>query len=93
MPILYVEKLGGQANFGGAKARLRSVGQLDTSELSVKELRSVNSLFKRAKPVETRPDAFRFLIMRNTVAGQETIEASESCIPLALASCVKDEFL
>ena len=95
MAILHVEKLGGLANFGGARARIRSRGQLDTEALSARELQAVDSLFHRPIESETPAvaDGFRFRISRITAAGTETVEVPESRVPDALASCLKDEFV
>ena len=95
MAILHVEKLGGLANFGGFRARIRSCGQFDTSALSTKDSQAVDSLFhSESEPVlSTVADGFRFRISRTTAVGTETIEAPESRVPAALASCVKDEFV
>ena len=95
MAILHVEKLGGLANFGGAHARIRSCGQFDTEALSARELQAVDSLFHSPSESETPAvaDGFRFRISRITTAGTETVEAPESRVPAALASCVKDEFV
>lgn len=95
MAILHVEKLGGLANFGGAYARIRSRGQLDTEALSARELQAVESLFQSRNESETPAvaDGFRFRISRITAAGTETVEAPESRVPAVLASCVKDEFV
>jgi emfourin len=95
MSILNIEKTGGLANFGGARSRIRSRGQLDTNSLSATELKAVEALFRKparsASP--TSADAFRFRITRSTAAGEETIEVPESDVPLAVAFAVKDELL
>lgn len=95
MKILHVEKLGGLANFGGAHARIRSRGQIDTEALSTKELQAVESLFHRPGKSKSpvMPDSFRFRISRITATGTETVEVPESSVPAILASCVKDEFV
>jgi Emfourin len=95
MAILHVEKLGGLANFGGARARIRSRGQCDTAALSAADQKAVESLFQSggASGSPKGADAFRFRITRTTAAGAETVEAPEGHVPAALASCVKDEFV
>jgi len=95
MAILQVEKLGGLANFGGAHARIRSHGQLDTEALSPRELQAVDSMFHgpRGSGAPAEPDGFRFRISRSTATGTETIEVPESRVPAVIASCVKDEFV
>ena len=95
MAILHVEKLGGLAGFGGANARIRSRGQIDTTALSPADQKAVESLFQTGGAVESSrgADSFRFRISRTTAAGTETIEAPEAQVPAALASCVKDEFV
>lgn len=95
MPILHVERIGGLANFGGTRSRVRSYGQLDTSALSAKELKTVDSLFQShgATDHPKTADSFRFRLTRTTATGTETIVAPEAVIPATIASCVKDEFV
>lgn len=95
MGILKVEKIGGLAGFGGARARIRSLGQLDTAALSAAERKELDSLFRAGGSSEPAAggDGFRFRISRSTAGGTETIEASEADVPAALASCVKDELV
>jgi hypothetical protein len=95
MAILYVEKLGGLAGFGGRRAHIRSRGQIDTGELSPADQKVVDALFKTggaSKPSKAA-DAFRYRISRTTAAGTETVEAYEDQVPAAIASSVKDEFV
>jgi hypothetical protein len=93
--ILYVEKLGGLAGFGGSRARIRSRGQIDSATLSTADQSAVTLLFEsgRAAAPQKGADYFRFRISRTTAAGTETIEVPEASVPRALASCVKDEFV
>jgi hypothetical protein len=95
MSILHVEKLGGLAGFGGPRARIRSRGQVDTSALSAGDRKAVDALFQSRGVSEPSKgaDEFRFRISRTTAAGTETIEAPETHVPAALASCVRDEFV
>jgi hypothetical protein len=95
MAILHVEKLGGLAGFGGAKAHIRSRGQIDTTALSPADQEAVDSLFRTGGAVEPPKgaDSFRFRISRTTAAGTETVEAHEAQLPEALSSCVKDDFV
>jgi hypothetical protein len=94
MAILEVEKLGGLANFGGTRARIRSRGQIETTALSAADRKAVDALFQAGGASDpTGADSFRFRISRTTPAGTETIEVPEAHIPTALASCVKDEFV
>jgi hypothetical protein len=95
MVVLHVEKLGGIAGFGGSRARIRSRGQIDSAALSAADQKAVDSLFQTGgvSAPEEGADYFRFRISRTTAAGTETIEAPESRVPAALASCVKDEFV
>lgn len=95
MAILYVEKLGGLAGFGGSRSHIRSHGQIDTAVLSAADQKTVDLLFESGsnfKPPRGA-DAFRFRITRSTVTGTEIVEVNEDQIPAALASCVKDEFV
>jgi hypothetical protein len=95
MPILHVEKLGGLAGFGGSRSRIRSRGRIDSEALSAADQKAVELLFQTGGASEPAKgaDYFRFRISRTTAAGTETIEVPESCVPAALASCVKDEFV
>jgi len=95
MAILHIEKRGGLANFGGANARIRSRGQIDTTALSPADQKAVDSLFQTGGAVDPsrEADSFRFLISRTTAAGTETVETHEDRVPAALTSCVKDEFV
>lgn len=94
MAIVNVEKVGGLAGFGGARANIRSRGQIDTAALSPTEQKAVDSLFKaRRKTARSKgADGFRFLISRTTDKGTETVERTEENVPPVIASCVKDEF-
>jgi hypothetical protein len=95
MAILHIEKLGGLANFGGARARIRSRGQIDTAALSPADQKAVDELFRAGSTSRSAKgaDSFRFRITRTTAAGTETVEAPESHVPAALASSVKDELV
>ena len=95
MPSLHVERLGGFAGFGGAAARVRSHGHVDSSSLSAAEQQAVESLFQKGSPagVPPKPDEFRYKITRTTATGTDVIEAPESLIPAALVHCVKDELV
>lgn len=95
MAILHIEKVGGLAGYGGTRARIRSRGEIDTTELSPDDQKAVDSLFETGGSVEppTGADSFQFRISRTTSTGTETVEAHEGQLPEALASCVKDEFV
>ena len=95
MAILHVEKLGGLAGFGGARARIRSRGQIETAALSAADQKAVDSLFQigGASEPPKGADGFRFRISRITAAGTETIEVSETHVPAALMSHVQDELV
>lgn len=95
MAILHIEKLGGLAGFGAARARIRSRGQIDTASLSPADQQAIESLFVTggASAPPKSADAFRFRISRTTATGTQTIEAHEDQVPAALASCVRDEFV
>jgi Emfourin len=93
--LLHVERVGGQANFGGAGAHVRSHGQIETDALSPEERRAVEALFKskgKTKASQMR-DGFRYRISRTTPEGTETIEVPEAAVPAALAQSVKDELV
>jgi len=95
MAILHVEKRGGLAGFGGTRAHIRSRGQIDTAALSPADQKKVDLLFQTGGAVDPpkEADSFRFRISRTTDTGTETVEANESQVPKALASCVKDEIV
>ena len=93
MVILHVERLGGLAGFGGARARIRSHGQLEISTLSNEEQKVVESLFQSTSKPKPKvvADGFCYRISRTTPTGTESIEVAESQVPTTLANCVKDE--
>jgi hypothetical protein len=95
MSILRIKKLGGQANFGGVRSRLRSDGELDTASLSESELEEIELLFsqRRKSKSSKAADNFRYRITRTTKAGTETVEVPESRVPSVIASCVVDKFV
>jgi len=94
MAILHIEKVGGLAGYGGTRARIRSRGQIDTTELSPADQQAVESLFETGGSDEppAGADSFQFRISRTTPSGTETVKAHEGQLPEAVASCVKDEF-
>lgn len=91
MTILHIERIGGLAGFGGAHTRIRSRGQIDTSELSDTERQAVDSLFRnRGAPEAPKiADGFRFRITQGT----KTVVVSEAVVPAKVAACVQDEFI
>jgi hypothetical protein len=95
MAMLHVERLGGLANFGGARSRVRSRGQIDTAALSAADRRAVDALFQSGGGAAPHgaADEFRYRISRTTPGGTETVEAPEGHVPAALAACVKDELV
>lgn len=95
MAILRVERVGGLAGFGGSNSRLRSQGQVDLAALSAQDREAVDALFRSGPETESSQlrDGFRYRISRTTLSGTETVEASESRVPTALAQCVKDELV
>ena len=95
MAKLHVERIGGLAGFGGARAHVRSHGEVDIAALSAAEQCAVEALFQSrglAKPSQVC-DGFRYRISRTTPGGVETIEAPEAVVPAALSQCVKDELV
>lgn len=96
MAIWQIEKLGGLANFGGGRSRVRSVGLLDTSLLPASELKDAEALFQTATKTAVKvqgADGFRYRITRSTATGLETIEVPESLVHPAITSSVKDELI
>lgn len=91
MTILHIERIGGLAGFGGAHARIRSQGQIDTSELSDTERQTVDSLFRnRGAPKKLEvADGFQFRITQ----GAKTVVVSEAAVPAKIAACVRDELI
>jgi hypothetical protein len=95
MANLHVERIGGLAGFGGARAHIRSHGEVDSAALSAEDQHALEALFQsrgKAEPSQAR-DAFRYRISRTTAAGVETIEAPEAAVPPAVSQCVKDELI
>ena len=95
MAKLHVERIGGLAGFGGAGARIRSHGEIDTAALSTAEQHAVEALFQSHGKTKQPPvcDGFRYRITRDAPGGAQTIEAPEAAVPQALSKCVKDELL
>ena len=95
MAIWQIEKVGGLANFGGARSRLRSVGRFDTSLLPAAEQKAAEALFQKPPPaaMSKGADGFRYRITRSTASGNETIEVAESSVHPAIASSVKDKLI
>ena len=95
MATIYVERLGGLGNFGGASSHLRSRGQFDSSMLSHGDQQILEKLFRsrRAKKASPSPDAFRYKISRTDPDGTDTIEVLEEDLPAPLVKCVKDEIV
>jgi len=96
MATWQIERLGGLANFGGPRSRIRSVGKLESNDLSSSDQEALEALFR--KPPRKAPkrqgipaDGFRYRITRTTPEGSATIEIPESLAPAAVAACVKDE--
>lgn len=95
MAKLQVERLGGLAGFGGAHARIRSLGEIDLATLSAADRKAVDGLFesKEKTPPSQARDSFRYRICRTTSEGVETIELPEEDVPAVVSQCVKDEFV
>ena len=95
MPTLRVERLGGLANFGGARSHVRSRGQVELASLSPADQKAIRSLFgTRRRPTPAgSADLFRYRLDLRTASGDETIEVGESDLPAAVTSCVKDELV
>ena len=95
MAMLHVERIGGLAGFGIAGGHLRSLGWLDTADLSAADQRTVEALFAaggRRLPATAR-DTLRYRLSRTTPAGTETVEADEADVPDPIARCVRDELV
>ncbi len=88
---LEVERVGGLAGFGTAGSRLRSHGEVDMAALSASDRQLVESLFAGPPATPGRPDEFRYRLTRWTDKGSESVEVSESQVPAAVRSSVKDE--
>ncbi len=92
---LRVERVGGLAGYGGARARIRSHGQITLESLPTADRRRVESLFE--SPVNSFAsslrDGFRYRLSRESPAGTQTIEVPEEALPAAVTGCVKDELL
>ncbi|MGO7265020.1 protealysin inhibitor emfourin [Rhizobium leguminosarum] len=93
MSDLKIEKLGGLAGFGLPASRLKSVGRVDTEQLTEGDQAAVEALFVTGNSAHAplSPDEFRYRITRETAGGAHTIEVPESAVPAALAASVTDE--
>jgi hypothetical protein len=95
MAILRIEKVGGIAGYGGS-SRLRSRGELDTTELSDADLEAVESLFQSkaaAAGASAGADRFQVKLTRTIDGGTETIVAPEEAVPQRLLQSVRDEIV
>jgi hypothetical protein len=94
MSKLKVERIGGFAGFGGTSSSLRSIGEIDTEQLSIEDRKIVEELFaSKSKDSITSRDTFRFRISRISSTGTETVETGEERVPGAVKACVKDEIV
>ena len=90
---LIIERVGGFAGFGSSGSHLKSKGQCDAAALSASDKARVDALFAhgdQSRTTPAQPDAFRYIISRQTAAGRQTVEVPESGVPDALTACVKD---
>jgi hypothetical protein len=89
--ILRVERFGGIAGFGGARAAIRSRGQLRLDSLPEADRRQVEKLFatRPAASASAMRDGFTWRLAR----GADTIEVGEELLPAAIIACVKDELV
>lgn len=92
-----VERLGGFAGFGGPRARIRSCGTLQWSQLSSDECQALAQQFTEVTSVEaaSRPtaDGFQYRITATVDGALRTIVLPEQSVPAALRDCVHDELL
>lgn len=95
MAKLQVERIGGLAGFGSARAHIRSQGAIDSATLSTADQQAVERLFqaKGRSPPSPARDTFRYRISRTTADGVEITEVPEEDVPAALCECVKDELI
>ena len=90
MDRIAVEKVGGFSGFGGPGSNLTSKGEVTLSNLPAPDRATVESLFSQANSGESRPDAFRYRLTRQTPTGLQTIEIPESHVPESVKSVVVD---
>ncbi|MBE5322282.1 hypothetical protein IM793_24245 [Pedobacter sp. MR2016-19] len=95
MAILKIERIGGFAGFGGINSRLQSIGEVNTSDLSLNDKRAIEDLFafSNTSNGSLSPDTFRYKISRTTSKGTESIEASEDMVPNLIKQSVKDQII
>jgi hypothetical protein len=97
MAIIYVERFGGFACVGSIHSCIRSHGKINTSTLSLEELKQIDRLFSQHKVVNhfsTRSDQFKYQLIRHTPNGEiDKIEAKEADLPSKVISCIKDEII
>lgn len=87
-----VERFGGLAGYGGS--RLRSLGHILASDLSVCDQTTLYALFLR--PVETPAwmrDAFHYHLSWCSDCGPQSMVIPEAAAPEAIKNCVHDELL
>lgn len=94
MTMLHVERLGGLAGYGGARARIRSCGCLDTADLPAAARETVEALLRSAGTTRapTVADGFRYRLRGEIDGVERSIEVPEAAVPAAVVACVKDEF-
>ncbi|MDQ8935465.1 protealysin inhibitor emfourin [Acinetobacter rudis] len=97
MAIIYVERFGGLACVGSIHSYIRSHGKINTSSLSIEELKQIERLFNQQKTVNqfpTRSDQFKYQLIRQTPNGKiDKVEAKETDLPSKVISCIKDEII
>lgn len=95
MSKLKIERIGGLAGFGTKNSHLRSIGEIDTDDLSKEDKSIIKDLFKSQsnKEITQAIDTFRYKISRVTNKGIESIEVNEEKIPVTVSQCLKDEII
>lgn len=92
MAMLKVERIGGLAGLGGAKAHLKSEGEIAFAALSEADQKAVDALFKSRGKMASSPmrDGFSYRITRSGQGAGNRILVPEDQMPAALITCVKD---
>lgn len=91
MDRVQIERVGGFAGFGLPDSHLKSKGDVSVSDLSAADRKRLDDLFENKGQVpQSKPDAFRYIITRQTSSGEQKIEVPEDLVPAKLRNSVKD---
>jgi predicted metal-dependent TIM-barrel fold hydrolase len=95
MSKLKIERIGGLAGFGTKNSHLRSIGEIDTDDLSKEDKNTIIDLFESQSNMDITPaiDTFRYKISRVTDKGIDSIEVNEEKIPATVRQFLNDKII